>query len=260
MLGAIIGDIVGSRFEHAKKPEENFDLFNEKCHFTDDTVLTCAIAKAILNSNDDFSGLEKQTIKCLRELGKQYNNCGYGHMFYNWLKQKNPQPYNSFGNGSAMRVSPICGVAKSLKEVKELSKKVTAVTHNHEEGIKGAEATAVAIWLAKNGKTKEEIKKYIERNYYKIPQKEKDFSPLTELTCQATMPKCFYAFFNSTSFEDSIRKAVCFGGDTDTIGAITGSIAESFYGVPEEMKEKALSYLDDDLQKIVADFMKKYEK
>ena len=261
MIGAIIGDIVGSRFEGRGNIQKDFEFFTEHNKFTDDTVLTCAIARAILNSNDDFSNLKNNAILCMQELGNKYINCGYGYMFYNWLRQKNPQPYNSFGNGSAMRVSAIGYVAKTLKEVKTLSKIVTEVTHNHQEGIKGAEATSVAIFMALNGKTKQQIKDYIEKNYYIIPKNEQDVSSTClEPTCQKTLPKCFYAFFNSNSFEDAIRKAVSLGGDTDTLGAITGSIAESFYGVPEEMKEKALSYLDDDLLKIVADFMKKHEK
>lgn len=261
MFGAIVGDIAGSRFETGKKPEYDFEIFHKNSFFTDDTVLTCAVAKALLICDGNFSNLGNQTIFCMQKLCSQHQNCGYGQMFYRWLKESAPKPYNSFGNGSAMRVSSVAYAANSLKEVIKLSKKVTEVTHNHPEGLKGAEAVAASIFMARSGKTKEEIKEYIEKNYYHIPKSEAEIqSTFIERTCQATVPQCFYAFFNSNSFEDAVRKAVCLGGDTDTLGAITGSIAEGFYGVPEKMKEKALNYLSDDLKTIIKEFENKYEK
>ena len=262
MIGAIIGDIVGSIYEYRGIRDKNFELFNEYKFFTDDTVLTCAVAKALLKCDGNYDNLSLQATICMQDFGCTYRDCNYGSMFSDWLHQTYPKPYNSFGNGSAMRISPVAYVAKSLNEVKSLSRKVTKITHNHPEGLKGAEAVAVAIWLALHGESKENIKKVIEENYYKISDNYENIptSFQFDATCQGTIPLCFYAFFNSSSFEDSIRTAISFGGDTDTMGAITGSIAEAFYGVPSKMKVKALKYLDKNLVKIVKEFTNKYKK
>ena len=161
MKGAILGDIIGSRFEFSGSKDKNFELLGDYNYFTDDTVMTCAIAQALLNCNDNFYDLSNQTVICMQKLGTKYEGRGYGDTFVNWLYEMYPKPYNSYGNGSAMRVSPVAYVAKSLDEVKLLSRKVTEVTHNHPEGIKGAEAVAVAIWLARKKYSKEYIRKYI---------------------------------------------------------------------------------------------------
>ena len=256
MLGAIIGDIIGSRFEWKNIKTKDFELFNNKCFFTDDSVMTIAVANAILNCEGDYNYLIDEVIKEMRYFGNLYPTCGYGSRFSNWLISSNPQPYNSYGNGSAMRVSSVSHVGKCLEEVKWLSKIVTEVTHNHPEGLKGAEATAVGIYLAKKGSTIKEIEEYIKANYYDF-----DFT-LNEIrdsyifneTCQGTVPQAFQAFFESISFEDAIRNAISIGGDSDTICAITGSIAEAYYGIPEDIKEKALTYLDENLFHIVNDF------
>lgn len=260
MLGAIIGDIVGSRFEWNNNKTKHFELLNDKCFFTDDTVMTLAIAKAILHSKSDYSDLSSLSIKYMQEVGRNYPSCGYGGSFGLWVFSNNPKPYNSFGNGAAMRVSPVGFVAKSLDQAISLSKKVTEVTHNHPEGIKGAEATAVAIYLARNGYNINDIKNYIDKHYYKMNftlDEIRDTYKFNE-TCQDTVPQAIMAFLESTSFEDAIRNAISIGGDSDTLAAITGGIAEACYGIPKEIRNKALTYLDKRLVNILLDFENKY--
>lgn len=260
MLGAIIGDIVGSRFEWNNNKTKHFELLNDKCFFTDDTVMTLAIAKAILHSKSDYSDLSSLSIKYMQEVGRNYPSCGYGGSFRLWVFSNNPKPYNSFGNGAAMRVSPVGFVAKSLDQAISLSKKVTEVTYNHPEGIKGAEATAVAIYLARNGYNINDIKNYIDKHYYKMNftlDEIRDTYKFNE-TCQDTVPQAIMAFLESTSFEDAIRNAISIGGDSDTLAAITGGIAEACYGIPKEIRNKALTYLDRRLLNILLDFENKY--
>lgn len=255
MLGAIIGDIVGSRFEFNNHRSKEFELFVEECEVTDDSIMTLAVAKAIMEAakhpTDAFNYplIEKLTVKFMQEIGRKYPNCGYGGMFAQWVFSDDPRPYNSFGNGAAMRISPVGFISKTEKEVRELSKTVTAVTHNHEEGIKGAEATAMAIFLARKGSTKDEIRKRVEKDYYSLNFTIDGIRETYEFneTCQETVPQAIVAFLESTSFEDAIRTAISVGGDSDTLAAITGSIAEAYYGVPEELKEKALQYFDENL-------------
>ena len=260
MLGAIIGDLVGSRLEFNNFKLKDFNFFDEDCFYTDDTVMTLAIAKALLSASDDFSNLEKLSIKYMQKYGRKYAIWEYGIMFSEWLAIENPQPYNSYGNGAAMRISPVGWVATSLGEVKRLSYLVTKVSHNHPEGIKGAEAVASAIYLARTGTSKEEIKQYIIRNYYQINFTLDEIRPTYSFdqTCPGSVPEAFQAFFESSSFEDALRNAISLGGDSDTIGAITGSITEAYYGVTTEYEEKTLTYLDDELQKIYQAFKVKY--
>ena len=261
MLGAIIGDIVGSRFEFKHTDTKDFELFHPKCSITDDTVLTAAIAQAVMESPEDYEKLSSLAIKYMREIGGAYPHGMYGGMFREWLESDDPQPYGSFGNGSAIRVSACGWLAKALKEVIALSKAVTEVTHNHPEGIKGAEATAVAIYLARKGKSKHKIRKYISKHYYPL-----DFT-LDSLrgyygfndTCQGSVPHAILAFLESTSFEDAIRNAVSLNGDSDTIAAIAGSISEAYYGIPEEIKQQALPYVPEPLLEIVKDFYGRYK-
>jgi ADP-ribosylglycohydrolase len=239
---------------------KHFELLNDKCFFTDDTVMTLAIAKAILHSKSDYSDLSSLSIKYMQEVGRNYPSCGYGGSFGLWVFSNNPKPYNSFGNGAAMRVSPVGFVAKSLDQAISLSKKVTEVTHNHPEGIKGAEATAVAIYLARNGYNINDIKNYIDKHYYKMNftlDEIRDTYKFNE-TCQDTVPQAIMAFLESTSFEDAIRNAISIGGDSDTLAAITGGIAEACYGIPKEIRNKALTYLDKRLLNILLDFENKY--
>ena len=261
MIGAIIGDIVGSRFERFNIKSKDFDFFLKgRCRFTDDSVMSLAICAAFLRSDDGYKDLSVNAIKCMQELGKRYPLAGYGGFFSKWLRSKDPKPYNSFGNGAAMRVSACGYVGKSIDDVKELSRMVTEVTHNHPEGIKGAEATAVAVFLAKNKVDKSEIRKYIQENYYDINYGLDFIRPIYvfDITCLGTVPPAIIAFLESTDFEDAIRNAISLGGDSDTIAAITGSIAGAYYGVPKEIREEALSFLDEPLKAILLDFESRY--
>ncbi len=261
VLGAIIGDIVGSRFEWNNIKTKEFELLSKASFVTDDTIMTLAIAKAFVESKEDYSDLGEKAVLYMQELGKKYPNAGYGGLFSKWLCEVDPKPYASYGNGAAMRVSAAGIVAKSLEEAIKLSISVTEVTHNHSEGLKGAEATAVAIYLAKSGKSIEEIRSYINEHYYKL-----DFS-LDEIratykfneTCQETVPQALVAFFESTSFEDALRNAVSLGGDSDTLAAIAGSVAASYYDVPMDIIEKVLPYLDETQLLIFRDFIYKFE-
>lgn len=258
MLGAIIGDIVGSIYEFSNIRTKDFNLFSTRCFFTDDTVMTFAIFKALLDCKGKYHKLEKFATKEMQSFGKKYPNESYGNRFKMWIGEKKPMPYNSFGNGSAMRISSVPYFAQNIDEVKELSRLVTIPTHNHPEGIKGAEATAVAIWLALQKKTKQEIKEHIEQNYYNLSF---DYDNLKENyrfneTCQNTVPQAIYCFLLSENFEDAIRTGISIGGDSDTLCAITGAIAEAFYGIPQNIQNNALYYLDNDLLKLYKKFNK----
>lgn len=261
ILGTIIGDIAGSRFELVNnKYGKEFEFLHKFCRYTDDSVMTLAVAKAFLKAKEDYSNLEEQVIKSMTEVGRKYPSCGYGPSFYRWIMSEDHKPYESFGNGSAMRISAVGVVAKSIDELKKLSAIVTNVSHNHPDSINGSEATAVAIHMALNGKSKDEIKKYIEDNYFKIDDLKIDtMKPqYFHINCVETVKQSIGAFLESTDYEDAIRNAIALDGDSDTIGAITGSIASAFYGIPEDISKKALEYLDDYLIKIHDDFNKKY--
>lgn len=260
MLGAIIGDIVGSRFEWNNNRNKKFELFTNECFTTDDSIMTLAVAKAILISKDNYSDLANNVVKCMQNIGRNYPDCGYGCSFNNWIFSNNPIPYNSYGNGAAMRVSAAGIVANSIEEVKMLSKIITKVTHNHPEGIKGAEATAVAIYMAKVGYNILEIKKYINKNYYNINFTLDEIRNTYEFneTCQDTVPQALQSFFESDGFEDAIRNAISIGGDSDTLAAICGSVAEAYYGIPLYIRNEAIAYLDYDLQEILLSFENKY--
>ena len=262
MLGAIIGDIIGSRFEFANIFTKDFELFEPACTFTDDSVMTLAVACALLDSKADPSNLSSQAVGYMRHFGRDlYPGRGYGNMFLQWLISSEPKPYNSWGNGAAMRVSPCGFFGESIEEVKLLSQKVTEVTHNHPEGIKGAEATAVAVYLARTGKSILEIKKYICDNYYKIDFTLDEIRPTYRFysSCQRTVPQALEAFFESTSYEDAIRNAISIGGDSDTIGAITGAVAEAYYGIPKKIKDEGMKYLDDNFKKVLGMAYKKVQ-
>jgi len=266
LIGAIIGDIAGSRFEFNNHRSKKFELFTDKCKVTDDSIMTLAVAKAIMEteknlkllSNNSVSNfyyyelLRRMTIRYMQEIGRKYPYCGYGGMFGHWIFSDNPKPYNSFGNGAAMRISPVGFIAATEEEARILSERITAVTHNHNEGIKGAEATVISIYMAKKRASKEEIRQEINENYYNLNFTIDEIRDTYEFneTCQETVPQAIVAFLESNSFEDAIRTAISVGGDSDTLAAITGSIAEAYYGIPEDIKEKALTYLDADLRSI----------
>jgi type I restriction enzyme M protein len=259
MIGAIIGDIVGSRFEYDNLRSKDFDLFTDSCSATDDSMMTIAVAKAIMECDGARGGrfdealLSASVVKWMRKIGRKYPNCGFGGMFYRWIFSSDPKPYNSFGNGAAMRVSPCGFIAKTEDEAKSLSMAVTKVTHNHEEGIKGAEATTVAIFMARNGAAKGEIRDRIERDYYKLGftlSAIRDTYRFDE-TCQGTVPQAITAFLESTTFEDCVRNAISIGGDSDTLAAIACAVAEAHYGVPASLKREALAYLDEELRSII---------
>jgi len=256
MLGSIIGDIVGSRFEFKNHKSKDFDMFAESCFATDDSIMTLAIAKAILTCEGNWEKLGKQAIKYMQEIGRKHPNCGFGNMFHRWIFSNKPKPYNSFGNGASMRVSPCGFIAKTEEEAKLLSRKVTEVSHDHEEGIKGAEATTIAIFMARNGATKKEIRERIDHDYYKLDFTLDNIRETYEFntTCQGTVPQAIMAFIESITFEDCIRNAISIGGDSDTLAAIAGGIAEAYYGSLESLKRKALTYLDDELREIFCEW------
>lgn len=260
MLGAIIGDIVGSRFEWDNCRRKEFEFFHPKCFFTDDSVLSLAVCQALLCSGPDYSDLGENTVTYMQQVGRPYPHCGYGGRFHAWMYSDNPQPYNSFGNGSAMRVSGCGFAASSLEEAKELSRRVTEVTHNHPEGLKGAEATAAALYLARTGQSIPEIRAYIRAHYYPIDFTLDEIRPTYRFneTCQDTVPQALEAFFESTGFEDAIRNAISVGGDSDTLAAITGGVAEAYYGIPAGLRTQALSFLDERLLAILTEFEGRY--
>ena len=263
MLGAILGDIIGSPYEFdCGDKSKDFPLFIDKCEYTDDSVMTAAVADALMavQSDDSDDAIRAKLVERMQHWGKTYPNAGYGSRFYWWIKEKNPQPYNSFGNGSAMRVSPVAWLYDNMDTVRRMARLSADVTHNHPEGIKGAESVAAAIFMARMGSSKEEIKAYICSEFgYDLSR------PCDELrpdyhhveSCQQTVPAAITAFLEGNSFEDVIRTAVSLGGDCDTLTAIAGSIAEGFYGVPDELKEECIRRLPEDLLGVVEAFLEK---
>lgn len=256
MLGAAIGDIVGSRFEWNNIKKKDFAFFNRRCFFTDDSVMTFVIAKAILNCKGDYTDLSGEAVRCMQEVGRPYPDCGWGGHFYGWIYAKDPKPYGSWGNGSAMRVSAVAWAARDLDECIRMSDAVTVVSHDHPEGIKGARAIAAATFLALHGASKEEIRTEIEKNYYPLDFTLDDIRPSYhfDVSCQGTVPPAIQAFLESESFEDAIRNAISIGGDSDTLAACTGPIAEAFYGIPSYLRAQAETFLDERLTKIHRDF------
>jgi len=222
MLGAIIGDIVGSRFEFNNHRSKDFELFTKECFVTDDSIMSLAVAKAIMEATKDkdliirsydsnfYSVLSESTVKNMQDLGRKYPNCGFGGMFYRWVFSDHPEPYYSFGNGAAMRISPAGFLARDTREAKDLAKTITEVTHNHEEGIKGAQATAVSIVMARQGATKNEIRDHIIANYYTLNFTINDIRPTYKFyeTCQDIVPQAIECFLESTSFEDAYSNII----------------------------------------------------
>jgi type I restriction enzyme M protein len=262
MLGAIIGDIVGSRFERHNHQSKDFELFTDQCRFTDDTAMTVAIAKALLECNGDYTDLSNHAIRCMQEIGQKYPDAGYGRIFYQWLHKKAPEPYWSYGNGSAMRVSPVAYVAKSAKECIELADAVTRISHDHPEGMKGAEAIASMTLGARSSLPKSLLRDVAQKRYYILDFTIDKIRPKYrfDASCQGSVPQAIEAFLESEDFEDAIRIAVSLGGDSDTIAAMTGSLAGAYYGVPNELRKRALTYLPRDFLDILEEFEATYQK
>jgi ADP-ribosylglycohydrolase len=250
LIGTIIGDIAGSRFEFSPHKSKDFELMTPECRFTDDTVMTVAVAKALTSCRSDRSDLGELTVKYMKEIGRRYPDCGYGENFRKWIFSDDDAPYGSYGNGSAMRVSACGYAALNIFEAIDLARITAAVTHDHPEGIKGAQAVAAVIFLAKDGWPIDDIKAYVDRKYYPMDKSLDEIRAgySFDETCQGSVPQALEAFFESEGFEDAVRNAVSLGGDSDTQAAIAGSAAEVYWGVPQELREKALSYLDDDIR------------
>ena len=265
MLGAIIGDIVGSRWEFNPTNDYNFEWLSDKNDFTDDTICTVAVADAILHNSEDFG-------KYIHEWCRKYPNPmgGYGGRFAQWVRSDNPQPYNSFGNGSSMRVSPVAWAANDLefKYLMDMEEKSAACSHNHPEGIKGAQTVALAIQYGIElpcyhpNFTQEHVKELVgtcaSRAGYNINIRKEDVINRFDETCQGTVPVALWIIGESTSFEDAVRKAVSLGADADTLGAIVGSIAEAIWGIPKDMQLQTMKYLPTDMKRVILQFYRRY--
>ncbi len=260
MIGAILGDMIGSPYEFdCGNKSKEFPLFSRESTYTDDTVMTLAVGKAFLDAQPNASdeSILQTLADCMRQFGKMYPYAGYGGMFRQWLRNPERKAYNSFGNGSAMRVSSVAWLYHDMDAVRHAARLSAEVTHNHPEGIKGAEATASAIYLARTGHSKAEIKKYIEVEFgYKLNRTCDEIRPdyYHVESCMETVPEAITAFLEGDSFEDVIRIAVSLGGDCDTLTAIAGSIAEGFYGVPDELKEECYKRLPENLLEVLKEF------
>ncbi len=259
MMGAVIGDIAGSIYELTENnvKTKDFPLFGEGASFTDDTVMTVAVAEALMNGFGDPDMTRAELIRSFHMFGSLYPDAGYGYRFSKWLDSGDTKPYNSFGNGSAMRVSPVAWIYDDLETVERYAGISASVTHDHPEGIKGAQAVAAAIFIARKGGAKKDIRQYVGRKYGYCMDLTCDnirMSYHREESCQHTVPEAMSAFFEGKDFEDVIRNAISLGGDSDTLAAISGSIAEGMYMIPHEMKEKALSYLDGRLISVLERF------
>ena len=256
MYGAILGDIIGSPYEFDRgNKSKDFPLFSGTSYFTDDTVMTMAVAEAFLDAPRDEDEIRRRLVRSMQDWGHRFPGAGYGIRFCRWLRSSDPQPYNSFGNGSAMRVSSVAWLFDNLETVRRMARLSADVTHNHPEGIKGAEATAAAIFLGRTGHTKAQIKAYIENEFHYDLSRSCDEIRRTYChveSCQETVPEAITAFLEGESFEDVIRTAVSLGGDCDTLTAIAGSIAEGFYGVPEWLKTECRNRIPEDFVRILA--------
>ena len=258
MYGAILGDIIGSPYEFDMgNKSKDFPLFSEDSYFTDDTVMTIAVAEAFLGVTDDENVIRQRLIQYMQKWGHRYPGAGYGVRFSGWLDSEDPQPYNSWGNGSAMRVAAVAWLYNDLATVRRMARISADVTHNHPEGIKGAEATATAIFLARTGHSKAEIKAYIEDEFhYDLSRTCDEIRPnyYHVESCQETVPEAITAFLEGESFEDVVRTAVSLGGDCDTLTCIAGAIAEGFYGVSDALKQQCVKRIDKDLNVILSRF------
>ena len=263
MIGTIIGDIVGSIYEFHNIRTKDFLLFGNGCTFTDDTVMALAVAQGLMYAEkiDDEDSLKTALIRSMKILARRYPNPmgGYGNRFRNWVWSSHSIPYNSWGNGSAMRVSPCGFKARTLDEALCLAKISSEITHNHPEAVAGAQVTAACIYLARSGKDKKEIAKYVETTYCPLTVSIDDLRLNYRFTerCKDTVPQAIQAFLEAEDFEDAIRNAISIGGDSDTLAAITGGIAEAYFGIPDDLRNTAIRYLTPDLRSILMEFEKK---
>jgi ADP-ribosylglycohydrolase len=250
MLGALAGDIIGSTYESRNVKSVSFDLFPDGSAFTDDSVMTLAVAKWLLDDKvHSCAGL----IKCMQELGRRHKDAGYGPHFLQWLFSSNPQPYNSWGNGAGMRVSPVGLYAKTLDEALALAAVTASISHNHAEGVKGAQAIAASVFLCKHGRGKQEIKEYIETMFgYDLDRCIADIrrTYCFDVSCQGSVPEAIIAFLEGNSFEEVIRLAISIGGDSDTIGCMAGAIAACCYEIPDAIASRCDGLLTPDLREI----------
>ena len=278
MYGAILGDMIGSPYEFKKgSKRKDFPFFDIGARFTDDTVMSIAVAEALMNARstgviDDEAATKEITVDMMHKWGSRYPHAGYGGRFRDWLRNGEREPYNSWGNGSAMRVSAAGWMFEDIGTTRRMARWTAEVTHNHPEGIKGAEAVASAIYLARNsagkdsagkdgdvkaGSSKDDIRTYIETEFgYDLSRsvEEIKWDYDFDVSCQGSVPQAIRAFLDGEDFEDVIRTAISLGGDTDTIGAMAGSIAEAFYGVPDQLKEECVRRLPGDLAEVLKQF------
>ena len=251
MLGAIVGDIIGSPYEFGSDKVKDFELFVTDCRPTDDSVMTiavgCACAEADCLDEEEF---KEALIRNMREIGRCYPDAGYGAFFYDWLMDDEAGPYGGFTNGSAMRVSPVAWALDTLEDVEQAAQWSAEITHSHPAGIRGAKAIAASTFLARTGESKEEIRRYIEEEYYDLDFTLDEIRPgyKHDMTCEGSVPQAIICFLESEDFEDAIRNAISLGGDGDTLAAMAGAIAEAYYGIPEEIEEQAFYYMDDQLK------------
>ncbi|MDD2220658.1 MAG: ADP-ribosylglycohydrolase family protein [Clostridia bacterium] len=252
MLGAIIGDLVGSKYEFKGIKTKDFPLFSEGCRLTDDSAMTAAVAAAcfVYRQTGSTEIFKQGLVQSLRHLARAYPNAGYGKRFLAWLSDRDPRPYNSYGNGSAMRVSPVAYVCDDLQQTEVLAAVSAEVTHNHPEGIKGAQAVAAAVFLARTGANKQRIKEYLQAKYYDLDftleQIRADYS--FDVSCAGSVPQAIVCFLEAESFEDALRNAVSLGGDSDTQADIAGAIAEAYFGeIPQVILDQAAPYLQNEV-------------
>ena len=257
MYGAILGDVVGSPYEFRNIKTKEFPLFSRSSRFTDDTAMTVAVAEALLDAQGKGREERREAVtRSLQKWGRRYPDAGYGGRFFGWLYADDPRPYNSWGNGSAMRVSSAGWLFDTLEETREAAADTACVTHNHPEGIKGAECTAAVIWLARHGSTKAEIREYVEKEFYPLDTTCDGIRPWYrfDVSCQGTLPPAVTAFLEGNDFEDVVRTAVSLGGDSDTLACIAGAMAEAFYGVPDRLITECRARLPEDMLQVVDRF------
>ena len=260
MIGAVVGDVAGSRFEWHNCKNRNFQLLTPECRITDDSVMTLAVADAVLKSDGCRESLSRNAVESMRAFGRRWARGCYGGRFAKWLESDDPRPYGSFGNGSAMRVSACAWAAVSLEDALDMARRVTVVTHDHPEGIRGAEAVAAVIWLAGTGESSEEIRRIVERSWYRLNFRLDDIRDeyTFDVSCQGSVPQAIEAFLEADSGESAVRNAVSLGGDSDTIAAMAGSMAEARFGVPDELRTRILTYLEQPLIDVLERFERRF--